>query len=54
MVVSLWLWNRVTGDRNVKKLQAEIKQLRAKVSAPEMMKIPEMQRSGNLSEEVQL
>ena len=56
MVVLLWLWNRVTGDQNVKKLQVEIEQLRAKVQIKksEMMKIPEMQRSENVSEEVQL
>ena len=56
MVVSLWLWNRVTGDRNVKQLQAEIEKLRAKaqIKKSEMMKIPEMQRSENLSKEVQL
>jgi len=56
MVVSLWLWNRVTGDQNVKKLQAEVERLRGKtlMKMPNIMKIPETQTSADLSEEVQI
>lgn len=56
MVVSLWLWNRVTGDQNVKKLQAEVKRLRTKtmIKKRDTMKIPELQPSENLSDEVQI
>lgn len=56
MVVSLWLWNRVTGDQNMKKLQAEVERLRVKTMAksPEMTKSPESQIVGGESEEVEI
>jgi len=50
LLVTLWLWNRVTQDSNVKKLQKELATLQGKMKDTS----PELEQTQHVSDEIQL
>ena len=50
LLVTLWLWNRVTQDSTVKKLQKELAALQGKMKDTS----PELEQTQHVSDEIQL
>ena len=50
LIVTLWLWNRIAQDSNIKKLQKEVATLQGKMKDTS----PELEQTRHVSDEIQL
>jgi hypothetical protein len=50
LIVTLWLWNRIAQDSNIKKLQQDLTLLQGKMKDTS----PELEQTQHVSDEIQL